>query len=1390
MQQQAASWGFTWLGMREDPPLRLRQRLAPLEGAGVSLPGLHLQAFYLGLFAAETHPQPGGTEQIEQLGQFGTREQPGQAEQAVRREPLGHLAQRERLAKLLDAQIQRPDSAAGDTQFFTLVVLPRQGSTSPWSSKTRDIARIAGVEGLRALERGTIYRVEKRFRLFGRAPDPLAPSGAFAALVHDRMLECCLENIPDAVQWFAPREQPAQHRIDLMSQGREALVLANRRLGLALDDAEMAYLHSIFQEEGRNPSEAEVMMFAQANSEHCRHKIFNARWTIDGVDQPHTLLEMIRQTSTAHPQGVEVAYTDNAAVLQGGRVAWVDSVAVPIAGQDHTLVVPAAEAQAAQYRVREGLMHTVLKVETHNHPTGIAPHPGAATGAGGEIRDEGATGRGAMPRFAMTGFSVSQLHLPGFAQPWEENPGQSDRLASAMQIMLEGPVGAAAFNNEFGRPNLLGYFRSFESASDAGRRGYRKPVMIAGGVGSIHADQVHKGALRPGDLLVQLGGPGFRIGIGGGAASSLGLGSNLAVRDLDSVQRANPEMQRRAHQVIEHCAALGEANPIVSIHDIGAGGLANAFPELVHGAGCGAHIHLPAIPVEDHSMSGAEIWCNESQERYALAVRPPDLGRLEAICARERCPCAVIGEVRSDGRLRVMAHPKATEVDMSLDQLLGNTPRPQRRAVRRPRATLAFDSTAVTVEEACKRVLRHPTVASKQYLVTIADRTVGGLSFRDPLVGPWQVAVADHAIGLRDYSGWSGDALAVGERAPLALLDAAASVRMAIGEAVCNLLGSGVREVSCIKLSANWMAAAGRPDDDADLYDGVQAASTLAVELGIAIPVGKDSLSMRAVLERGPEDEPDCEVRAPLTLIASAWAPVEDVRRAVTPQLLPMTDDPGPPVLILVDLGAGKQRMGGSILAQCFALTGGQVPDLDTAQLLASLVKACSELLDERLLIACHDRSDGGLWATVCEMCFAGHCGVSLNIDLLAIDPQMADWGDFKIRPDQVAVQRRERTLQALFCEELGVVMQVRAADRDRVMATLRRHGLSPHSHVIGRLNRSDRIQVYRDAKVVFDEERAVLQAIWSEVSWRMASLRDDPECAREEFEAPLRAHAHLAAPQQSPGSTHQLARVIPRPRSRPRVAILREQGVNSQREMAAAFLRAGFDALDITMSDLIAGRFNLLDPAQRLAGLAACGGFSFGDVLGAGTGWAQSILLHPQLRTQFAGFFARSDTFALGVCNGCQMMAQLRAIIPGAAHWPHFLRNRSQQFEGRLSLVRIENCASPWLEGLEGLVLPVVVSHGEGRAKFAGEADPARASIAMRYALADASVAQDYPENPNGSTEGVAALTAGEGRILVMMPHPERSFLARQLSWSPPEWADTTPWIELFANMERFARG
>ena len=1215
-----------------------------------------------------------------------------------------------------------------------------------------------------------------------------------------------------------------------MAKGESAIEEANRSLGLALDADEIRYLAQAYRDLGRNPTEVELLMFAQANSEHCRHKIFNASFTIDGVAQTTSLFGLIRQTHAANPQGVKIAYADNAAVLTGGDAHYLYS-----------------DPSSKVYKQINTTLHSVLKVETHNHPTAIAPHPGASTGAGGEIRDEGATGRGAMPRFGMTGFSVSQLRVPGFKQSWEDQIGDSDRLASPFRIMMEAPIGAASFNNEFGRPNLVGYFRSYEQSVLGERRGYRKPIMIAGGVGSIHDDQVNKLPLQQAHLLIQLGGPGFRIGMGGGAASSLAAGSNALALDFDSVQRANPEMQRRAQQVIEACTTLGKDNPIVAIQDVGAGGLSNAFPELVHGAGRGADIALDAIPVDEQGMTAAEIWCNESQERYALAIDRLALERFSSICKRERCPFAVIGEVTSTGRLRlhndeaiaqerddITTHQTvdisfnqaadlpseqaadqpikqptddalAIAVDLPLDVLLGKTPQMHRHGQRRPRPETRFDSTVIDLAGACQEVLRHPSVASKAYLISITDRSVGGLCHRDPMVGPWQVPVADCGIGLRDFSSFEADALAIGERAPIAVWNPAAASRMAIGEAISNLLGTGLQDINKVKLSANWMAACGRPDDDADLYEAVSAASELCQALGIAIPVGKDSLSMRAQIDDGHES---LEVRSPVTLVASAWAPVVDVRRCITPQLQQAAQDTEAGFLILIDLADGKQRMGASIISECFKQYDSQTPDLDEPERLRALITAIAGLLEQGQIQAIHDRSDGGLWACVCEMCFAGHSGASINLDLLTMDANAADWGDFKIRPEQVSVQRHEKTIQALFNEELGLVLQVQPQHRDQVFARLRAHGLSKCSHVIGRVNRLDRISIYRDAKLLYEEERSVLQAIWSEPSYRMASLRDDEDCAREDYERTTRPLAVLTAKAPSyeslaaKHSNHALAGLSSHAPvvlsshapavigKAPRVAILREQGVNSHKEMAAAFTRAGFEAIDVSMTDLIEDRFHLNDGPSMVQGIAACGGFSFGDVLGAGSGWAKSILLNPKLKDQFQSFFSRSDSFSLGVCNGCQMMSQLKSIIPGAEHWPRFLRNRSNQFEGRLSLVSIEASANPWFEGLEAALLPIVVSHGEGRASFEQASDLQKVSVSLRYALSDGSMASLYPENPNGSPEGIAGVCSSDGRAMIVMPHPERSFLARQLSWADPSWKDASPWLAMFENIRRFAAG
>ena len=1332
---------FTFLGAPALAPSVLRRVEGELRKAGHPVQSLSARFVYIGLFR---HGEPS--------------------------EETKH-----RLFELLcedGAQGRYPIEAyAGQSP--ALWVMPRQGTISPWSSKTKDIASIAGIQELLALERGLFYQASLSSSWFSpRSADLvrfLGRQGPLALKVHDPMTESVLEERPVVDRWFEPPSLRQTSTIRMKEEGVEALCHANRSLGLALDPDEIGYLFEAFTRLGRDPSEVELMMFAQANSEHCRHKIFNAHFNVNGEEMPVSLFGLIRQTHAANPKGVEVAYADNAAVLTGEGARYL-----------------APDASSRVYRSIPSPCHSVLKVETHNHPTAIAPHPGASTGAGGEIRDEGATGRGAVPRFGMTGFSVSQLCISGFAQAWEDGIGLSDRLASPQRIMIEAPLGAAAFNNEFGRPNLLGYFRSFERSVLNERRGYRKPVMIAGGVGMIFDDQVNKRELQPGQLLVQLGGPGFRIGMGGGAASSLSAGSNQLELDFDSVQRANPEMQRRAQQVIEACTLLRHDNPIVSIHDVGAGGLSNAFPELVFGAGRGAKISMHAIPVDEKGMSAAEIWCNESQERYALAIEEGDLERFAAICKRERCPFAVIGQVTSDGLLRLTDSGSETHpVDMPLDVLLGKTPRMQRTATRRERPRARLDSTVIALDSACQQVLRHPTVASKSYLISITDRTVGGLSHRDPMVGPWQVPVADCGIGLRDFEGFHGDALSIGERAPIAVWNAAAASRMAIGEAVTNLIGCALTDVDKIKLSANWMAACGRPDEDADLYDAVHAASELAQALGIAIPVGKDSLSMRAQVQ---EAEHSLEVRSPVTLIATAWAPVDDVRLCKTPQLKQATTDQDAGVLILIDLGDGRQRMGGSILEECFRQQDSDTPDLDSPELLRLAVSGVAALIRSGLVDAIHDRSDGGLWACICEMCFAGHCGASINLDLITMDRHAADWGDFKIRPDQVSVQRHERTLQALFNEELGLVIQVSAHQRDEVFSRLRTQGLSRCSHVIGRINRSDKISLYRDAKLLYEEDRSVLQAIWSEPSYRMAMIRDDEDCAKEEYEKLTRPLSMLkvSMPENLPPLSGVAGLVGLKPA---RVAILREQGVNSHREMAAAFMRAGFEAVDVSMTDLIDGKFELNHPDHGFTGLAACGGFSYGDVLGAGSGWAKTILLNSRLKEQFARFFSRTETFSLGVCNGCQMMSQLKSIIPGADHWPRFLKNRSQQFEGRLSLVRIESVGSPWLEGLDGAVLPIVVSHGEGRASFIDDGDQTRLKVALRYALADGSVAERYPENPNGSPQGIAGVCSEDGRSMIVMPHPERSFLARQLSWSDPTWIDESPWFQLFCNIRRFTQ-
>jgi phosphoribosylformylglycinamidine synthase len=1287
-------------------------------------------------------------------------------------------AQVARIAALLDAQPADPPAepegararaeAAAAGQL--VVVMPRPGTVSPWSSKATDIARNCGLP-VRRVERVTEYRLQARPGWLGgtRALGTEALA-ALVALLHDRMTEAVAFEREGARALFTHREGPPMVRIELSRRGRAALVEANAVQGLALSDDEIDYLAEAFARLRRDPTDVELMMFAQANSEHCRHKIFNARFTIDGTEQPRSMFQMIRHTEAVSPQGTVVAYSDNAAVMQGGPVE---------------LWRPEGFTNAPRYAGRAATAHVLMKVETHNHPTAISPHPGAATGAGGEIRDEGATGRGARPKAGLAGFSVSHLHLPGAAEPWEADAaGRPGHIASALQIMTEGPLGGAAFNNEFGRPNLAGYFRSYEQVVSGVRRGYHKPIMIAGGLGAIVDGQTHKVEFPAGTLLVQLGGPGMRIGLGGGAASSMAAGVNAAELDFDSVQRGNPEIQRRAQEVISHCWSLGAANPILAIHDVGAGGLSNAFPELVDGAGRGAVFDLRQVPLQESGLSPAEVWCNESQERYVLAVDPAAWPLLEQMCTRERCPVAIVGVATEEPHLVLEDGPGGGRaIDMPMEVLLGKTPRMHRVVQRVARTEPALELTGVALERAAFDVLRHPTVGSKRFLVTIGDRTVGGLTHRDQMVGPWQVPVADCAVTLADYRGLRGEAMSLGERTPLAALDAPASARMAVGEALTNLLAAPVA-LEHVKLSANWMAACGEPGEDAALYDAVRAVGMeLCPALGIGIPVGKDSLSMRTRWAEGNQTQ---QVLAPVSLIVSAFACLEDVRGTLTPQL-----SGGDTTLLLVDLGAGRMRMGGSILAHTLQRFGHEVPDLDDPQRLRALASALHALRAENRLLAYHDRSDGGLWAAVCEMAFAGHVGVSLNVDILVtegdgIGDSRAEYGDSKNWAAQVGERRNELTLRALFNEELGVVLQVRTAERDAALAVLRAHGLSRLTHVIGKTNGRGAVEVWRDAKLQFAASVPALQQAWDHVSWQVARQRDNPACADAEHAAAgdpddPGLHVHLSFdPEQEPGGSVQAPALALR---RPPVAILREQGVNSQLEMSRAMDLAGFETHDVHMSDLQAGRTRL----QSYVGLVACGGFSYGDTLGAGQGWARSVLFHAELAEAFAAFFNRADTFALGVCNGCQMMAALAPIIPGAQAWPLFTRNLSEQFEARLSLVEVLDSPSLFLSGMAGSRIPIAVSHGEGRADFSSRGDAQAVHRALRFVDHHGRPTQAYPANPNGSPEGLTGVTTADGRFTALMPHPERVFRHAQMSWTPGDVSALSPWMHMFRNARRW---
>ncbi len=1265
----------------------------------------------------------------------------------------GHEAPNEEmLARLMALLAAQPADGAAMAQ-VTLVVAPRLGTISPWSSKATDIAHQCGLVTIERIEHGTALSI------LGWSGLTKAQRAAVLPWLHDRMTETVFSDPAQGKHLFDHYSPAPMQTIALAAQGRAALVQANAEMGLALSEEEIDYLVAAYQSLGRDPTDVELLMFAQANSEHCRHKIFNAEWVIDGRPRDKSLFALIRDTHAAHPQGTLVAYADNAAVFEGRTVArWY----------------PDADGV---WRRHDEMTHFLGKVETHNHPTAIAPFPGAATGAGGEIRDEAATGRGARSKMGWCGFTVSNLLLPEFEQPWERDYGRPQRLASPLQIMIEAPLGAAAFNNEFGRPNLVGYFRTFEREVLGEVRGYHKPIMIAGGLGAIAAPQVHKVGFAPGTLLVQLGGPGMLIGLGGGAASSMTAGANDAELDFASVQRGNPEMQRRCQEVIDRCWALGEDNPILSIHDVGAGGLSNAFPELVDGAGLGGTFELRDVPIVEPGMSPREIWCNEAQERFVLAIAPERMAAFAEICARERCPFAVVGEATEDGMLTVTDRLFGNRpVELPMEVLLGKPPRMKRVVSSRQVFLPPFDLTPITLREAIERVLGHPAVASKKFLITIGDRTVGGLTARDQLVGRWQVPVADVAVTCADWVGFTGEAMSVGERTPVAINDPAASVRLAIAEAVTNLAAADVRgDLTRVKLSANWMAAAGHRGEDAALYRAVEAARDFCVAAGLAIPVGKDSLSMKTAW-RDPESGEDKAVVSPVSLIVTAFAAVEDVRATFTPVLdrdEPETD------LVLIELDAGRHRLGGSILAQVFDSQGEAAPDC-TPQELVGYWNALRALKDAGLVLAYHDRSDGGLLAAAAEMMFASGCGVTLQLDTVAFDRASHDI-DYTKRNDTVLGRRQDALLAALFCEAPGALIQVRRAERDAVVAILRGHGLA--YHFVGMPNTYDELRIWHEGQLQFSAPRTELWQRWSEVSRRIARLRDDESCVEEEFAA--------LADAKDPGLSCVLtfdpeddpAAPMIASGARPRVAILREQGVNSHAEMAAAFDAAGFEAVDVTMTDLIAGRQRL----DEFNGLAACGGFSYGDVLGAGQGWAKAILFNETLREAFAAFFARSDTFALGVCNGCQMMAHLAEIIPGAEHWPRFLPNRSERFEARFVLTEVLPNPSIFFAEMAGARLPIVVSHGEGRAHWDDPNAQAKAIAALRYVDHYGRATERYPFNPNGSPGGLTAFTTPDGRFTIMMPHPERCWRTVQWSWAPVGLPEKSPWYRLFANARRW---
>ncbi len=1236
-----------------------------------------------------------------------------------------------------------------------LLVTPRPGTISPWSSKSTDIAHNCGLTKVIRLERGLAYYVTTK----NLAPLTPAQQSTLNTLLHDRMMETIFNELNDATALFASAEPGELTVIDIENGGKSALVQANIELGLALAEDEVNYLFENFSKLGRNPHDIELYMFAQANSEHCRHKIFNADWTIDGVKQPKSLFKMIRNTHEVNPDFVLSAYKDNAAVMvgnKGGRFF--------------------PDPQSNVYGYHHEDIQILMKVETHNHPTAISPYPGAATGSGGEIRDEGATGIGSKPKAGLVGFSVSNLRIPNFEQPWESDFGKPSRIVSAFDIMMEGPLGGAAFNNEFGRPAILGYFRTYEEEVNSFNgnevRGYHKPIMLAGGLGNIRDEHVQKREIVVGAHLIALGGPAMNIGLGGGAASSMASGQSAENLDFASVQRENPEMERRCQEVIDKCWQLGEQNPIAFIHDVGAGGLSNAFPELVSDGGRGGVFELRNVPNDERSMAPHEIWCNESQERYVIAVSDENLDTFKNICARERAPYAVVGRATEEEHLTVTDEHFSgnnkldTPIDLPLDVLLGKTPKIFKDVTTKTATGDELMVADITLSDAADRILSLPTVAEKTFLITIGDRSVTGMVNRDQMVGPWQVPVADCGVTASALDSYHGEAMSLGERTPVALLNFGASARLAVAESLTNIAGTDIGDLNRIKLSANWMSPAGHPGEDAGLYEAVKAiGEELCPALGLTIPVGKDSMSMRTQWHENGEEK---SVTSPMSLIITAFGVVEDIRKTVTPEL---RTDQGETRIVAIDLSKGKNRLGGSCLAQVYKQLGNETPDVDSPETLKGFFNAMQTLVRDEKLIAYHDRSDGGLFTSIVEMAFAGHTGVDIDLTQLT----SASGNDVDV----------------LFNEELGAVIQIRESDVDAIHAVLAEHGILDCCTDIGRINNEDTLRFSRDGVVVLENSRTYFRTLWAQTTFRMQSLRDNPECAQQEHDVKYDT--------EDPGLNAELsfdinedivAELIAKDAqsgTNPRIAILREQGVNSHVEMAAAFDRAGFVAVDVHMSDILSGRTDLAD----FNGLVACGGFSYGDVLGAGEGWAKSILFNKDAKAMFKAFFEREDTFSLGVCNGCQMLSNLKEIIPGSQAWPRFVQNKSERFEARFSLVEIQENPSIFFDGMAGSRMPIAVSHGEGRTEFSSDdaIDDANESgtVAMRYVDNYGHITETYPANPNGSPDGITALTTTDGRVTIMMPHPERVFRTVANSWHPDEWQEDSPWVRMFRNARKF---